>query len=95
MWSLRLAPRIGYAVRLGERLLLWPRAGVSNTIVFSSCEPCGDGVWDVQVEAPLVVELAPHLFAGFGPSIFHRPAQGDLTVSFTSYGFRSVLGGWF
>ena len=95
-----LAPRVGYAFRLSDRLVLWPRAGLGYSLSYAPCPEgltCEDTTfetWDMNAAAPIVVEVVPHLFVGLGPWLAHTPAQNH-APSFTSYGLRSVFGGWF
>ena len=95
IWGLGLSARVGYALRVADRLLLWPRAAAHYSMAFCD-ETCNDfDSWSIELSAPLVFDVAPHIFIGFGPSVLYIPAQDGTASSMTSYGLRSVLGGWF
>jgi hypothetical protein len=96
-WTLGMGARIGYAQRLAERVVVWPRATASYARTWPTCgpNPCiGGGAWLLQLHAPIIIEPARHMFVGMGPMIVHRPRQDNMP-SATEYGAQSVVGGWF
>jgi hypothetical protein len=67
-----IAPRLGFAARLGQSVWLWPRVGI--TYVSFSSEP-GAGfsqsssVFAATVEAPVAVALGPQAILLIGPTV--------------------------
>ena len=68
-----LAPRIGYALPVGPRVAIWPRAGmtywhISNNPSASDAESSSSAV-AVTVEVPVTILLAPRVAFTIGPTV--------------------------
>jgi len=103
--SLFVEGRVGYAVRLAERVTLWPHAGVElHRIENQIHDPiAGDSnPWAYQIlldlSAPLVVEPVPRFFLGIGPHLTKTLATDEsLPVGFpsrTGVTLQATVGGW-
>ena len=82
-----LAPRVGYVIPLGDKVYLWPRAGVEYYNVTSS-DVNGSGSGSVQqfaidVEAMLVISPWNHFGFTIGPTV-DIPITGEQTSATTS-----------
>jgi hypothetical protein len=79
--------RAGFNLNITSVVSFWPRAG----IFFSrhSGRPATNSTF-LGIFAPFLFHLAPHLFAGIGPS-FNLSLDGGGNSS----GLDSVVGGWF
>jgi len=97
---------VGYALRVADRVRLWPRIGVdlSRSIGSMTSPVATDAVeaeywlWDLDVHLPVTVEVVPHLYFGFGPQILRDlgwsgAAAGSPTT--TRVRLETTIGGWF
>jgi hypothetical protein len=67
-----IAPRIGFAARLGQSVWLWPRVGVSYvslTIDGGGGTSQDSNLFAATVEAPLALALAPRAILLVGPTL--------------------------
>jgi hypothetical protein len=77
------ALRLGCQIPLFDTVSLYPRVsfggGEQDSDEFSGLEENAhsNGYFNVSAYAPLVVEIAPHFFAGFGPSFSHDLSRSD------------------
>jgi len=112
--SLSAGVRVGVNLPIASWLSFWPRLQLgyewqqqsdqTGGTVSVANSPLGyptttrSGLW-ASLELPLTVHVAPHLFAGFGPSIFRdlSSAQGgpDVGGERTTLGMSLDIGGWF
>jgi hypothetical protein len=100
-----VAPRIGYDLPISRGLSLYPRLsiGMGRDASEGSYTVAVAYAW-VGLYAPLLVHLAPHLFAGFGPYVSQdlwRELRNNLQLSTyasapraTSIGLSLLVGGW-
>jgi len=109
--SVGAGARFGYDVPLGQLFSWYPRLtlGLSRTYSKTTVSLARDSSWldssvasrigpVVNLYAPLLLHLAPHLFVGFGPRLQHhfgvqRGGPSDGTQS-TLISGDFVLGGW-
>lgn len=83
-----IAPRVGYTVALGPKLVLWPRAGFSYYSESVSNPPNGgmtgtvDGFhqFALDLEGNFLILLAPHFFASLGP-VIDIPLSGSTSTT--------------
>jgi hypothetical protein len=67
-----VAPRVGYALRLGSHFALWPRVGFTYTQV--STNPAGAGAdltvkaYAITLEAPFAIAIGPRMALHLGPA---------------------------
>lgn len=81
-----VAPRVGYAFPLGDKLAIWPRAGVEYYDVTTSNVGNGSGSvtqFAVDLEAMLVVFPWNHVGFTVGPTI-DIPVTGEQTTTSTT-----------
>ena len=102
------ALRAGYLLRVGERLALWPRAGIGYGFLdFSDAEVASSaGVYSVEytqhtlygfVSILVLGHVAEHFFMGLAPfGQFDFFADSDIGTppKRFSFGVELVLGGW-
>jgi hypothetical protein len=84
-----LGGRVGFNINFNERVGLWSRAGFSLDRVDAN-HASTTNTW-FTFYAPVLFHLAPHFFAGLGPSFQYNlsgPAPNE-------YGVDSMIGGWF
>jgi len=88
-----VAARAGYNLNLTENLGVWPIAGIGY-----AHESTGSGATSVSASAtvahfyvPILYHIIPHVFAGIGP-FYDLKVAGDGN---SSYGVKTVVGGWF
>jgi hypothetical protein len=99
--TLAIAPRVGVLVPLGTRTAFWPRAGLelrATSLDVDDGTTIDGRAVTLQLFAPLVLELAPHFFAGVGPTWTRdlwATFQGQPTGERSFVGAQSVIGGWF
>jgi len=102
-----IGPRVGYDIRIGDAMSIWPRVAVLYADTVASTTPAGangstkGSTFDVQLFAPVTWHPVPHFFAGLGPFV-----QTDVTASesvdgrsvpaekTTTVGVKLDLGGW-
>jgi hypothetical protein len=78
-----IAPRLGYIIPLGDKVYLWPRAGVEYHHVSASNVGDGSGsVTQLAFEAEAMVVISPWNHFGFtvGPT-FDAPLTGEQTTT--------------
>jgi hypothetical protein len=95
-WSLGVAPRVGYAVAIHERVTIWPRASFAYDFSIPQGESLlrAEDKYSVSLEVPALVAVAPHLAVGIGPVLSYTPAQDGFSAR-RAVGLSSVVGGWF
>ncbi len=91
--GLGVAVRAGYNLNLTENLGVWPIAGIGY-----AHESSGSGATSLSASAtvahfyvPILYHIIPHVFAGIGP-FYDLKVAGDGN---SSYGVKTVVGGWF
>jgi hypothetical protein len=80
-----IAPRVGYIIRLGDKLSLWPRAGIEYHNVSSSDVGAGStSVTQFAIEAEAMLVISPWNHFGFmvGPTL-DAPLSGEQTIATT------------
>jgi len=86
--NLDIGARTGFNLTINDNLGLWPNAGLSahyNNTMHESTK------WtELNVFAPFLYHLVPHLFVGLGPSFALQLSGGSGKV----YGVDFMLGGW-
>jgi hypothetical protein len=96
------APRVGFAVPLGRHVTLHPKlsigAGSRSSSSSTAEQESRTYVWG-GLSAPVLVDVAPHFFVGFGPvlvqEIFRKYERGYSGERLTRIAADGVLGGWF
>ena len=104
------APRLGADVPLGASFSIYPQfeLGIGHQTYDETGEGSGDQYVDdtvsVDLYVPLLVHPAPHVFIGFGPSVYHQvssavtypadPLVPAVQNRETTVGARLVVGGW-
>ena len=85
--------RAGYSFNVNENLSLWGRAGLSyNRITSPSTIPnmtVTNATTALNLSLPIMYHFVPHFFAAISPYYNLNFSGND------SYGFASVIGGWF
>ena len=79
--------RAGYNLAISNPVTFWPTAGVFIHREFGTT---GSTSASLNIFAPFLFHLVPHLFVGFGPD-FELPLNGGGT----GYGVKTTVGGWF
>jgi hypothetical protein len=79
--------RAGYNLAISEPVTFWPTAGIFIHREFGTA---GSTSASLNIFAPFLFHLVPHLFVGLGPD-FELPLNGGST----GYGVKTVVGGWF
>jgi hypothetical protein len=79
--------RAGYNLAISVPVTFWPTAGIFIHREFGTN---GSTSASLNIFAPFLFHLVPHLFVGVGPD-FELPLNGGGT----GYGVRTVVGGWF
>jgi hypothetical protein len=103
-------PRLGADMPLGDSLSIYPQfeLGIGHQTVDETGEGSGDQYVDdtisVNLYVPLLVHPAPHVFIGFGPSVYHEvssavtyptdPLAPAVQNRETTLGAGLVVGGW-
>ena len=104
--SFSVGPRVGYLIALGDTVALWPtvtlgfatsrqQASLVSGTRLSTGSTVGapttrwTGLW-VGAYAPLVVQLAPHFFVGFGPTFSHDFAKAVADGAASSAGAQGT-----
>ncbi len=100
-------PRIGVEARIARWLSFYPRADVyfgfatDNEQERTSANQDKQTYLGVGLYAPLLVHVAPHFFAGVGPSVSHdvmhqyqAPNGASNQVRGTTFGASAVVGAW-
>ena len=92
--TIDLGVRAGYNLNVAERISFWPKVGIvfhhnsfggSNGTASTSSSSTA-----LEIFAPFLLHLVPHLFVGAGP-FFDLPLDGGGN----GYGLQTVVGGWF
>jgi hypothetical protein len=84
VFSVALQPRVGYLVRLGDDLSLWPRAGFGLAYAQQ-----GDASQDhatglsVALDVPLVLRAGSYVAFMFGPEVGYTKSDDHLTAGAT------------
>ena len=100
-------PRVGYDIRAGKAVSVWPRLALLYGDAGSSTTPAGANgstkvhTFDVQFFGPVLWHAAPHFFVGLGPFL-QMDAAASETVDgrsvpaekVTTFGVKLALGGW-
>jgi hypothetical protein len=86
--TLDLGARAGYNINVADRVSFWPKVG----IIYHHFSSGGNSSSSTSLElfAPFLFHVVPHLFLGVGP-FFDLP----LDSGGNSYGLQTVVGGWF
>jgi hypothetical protein len=82
-----LGARVGYNLAISDPVTFWPTVGIFINRAFGNT---GSTAASLNIFAPFLYHLVPHLFVGVGPD-FELPLNGGGT----GYGLQSVVGGWF
>lgn len=85
-----LGARAGFNMNINDRVGFWPTAGVFGSHTSNPDQPSSSSA-GLLIFAPFLYHLAPHFFAGLGPSFdmsFNNNQQKDFGIDF-------VIGGWF
>ena len=80
--------RAGYVLNVTEHVSAWARAGITYNHISRDMLPSVSAT-NVALDLPILYHFVPHLFAGLGP-YYNLNLDGN-----DSYGFRSMVGGWF
>jgi opacity protein-like surface antigen len=81
-----IAPRVGYIIRMGDMLSLWPRAGVEyHHVSYSDVGAGSSSVIQFALEAEAMLVISPWNHFGFmvGPTL-DAPISGEQTRAVTS-----------
>jgi len=81
--------RAGFNFNFTEHVSFWARAGISYNHVSRPAPLTALSETDVNLALPILYHFAPHVFAGLGP-YYNANLNGP-----DSYGFSSLVGGWF
>jgi hypothetical protein len=87
-----LGGRAGYSFNVNENLSLWGRAGLSYNRISSPTTPgmsVTNSATALNLSLPIMYHFVPHFFAAISPYYNLNFSGND------SYGFASVVGGWF
>jgi hypothetical protein len=85
--------RVGYNLNVTPMFGLWPKAGIAfdhTSTTVGNTKSTTNTTW-LTIDAPLMVNIVPHLFVGFGPYYYLKIAGGGNT----GFGAHSLVGGWF
>ena len=85
---LDVGARAGFNLTINDNIGWWPMLGVS--LHHENIEHNSSTSTAMNVFAPFLYHLVPHLFVGAGPSLTFLLSGGDGTF----YGLDFVLGGW-
>jgi len=80
--------RAGYNLNVTEHVGAWPIVGISYA---KETGPFEGSATYLNLYAPILYHIVPHLFAGIGP-FYNAKIAG---TGEHNYGVRSVVGGWF
>jgi hypothetical protein len=81
-----IAPRVGYVIRMGDMLSLWPRAGIEyHNVNYSDVGAGSTSVTQFAIEAEAMLVISPWNHFGFmvGPTL-DAPISGEQTVTNTN-----------
>jgi hypothetical protein len=84
-----LGGRAGFDLVINDRVTVWLMGGVS--VARASVNHMSSTPSQLTIFAPFLYHVAPHLFAGLGPSLFIGMSGG----TDNSFGIDSIIGGWF
>jgi len=79
--------RAGYSLNFTDHVSVWARAGISYNHV--SAPGGSNSATAANLSLPIMYQVVPHLFAALSPYYNLNFSGND------SYGFASVIGGWF
>ena len=87
-----LAPSLGYDVRLGDVLSIFPQASL-GVQVFAATGQSNVTALNAALFVPILIHPVRHFFIGFGPDFLIAGPTGDL---FSTRGLivQTVIGGW-
>ncbi len=88
--NLGIGARAGFNLNINDRVGIWPTVGVFGSHT-SNPDHTSSSSAGLLIFAPFLYHLAPHFFAGLGPSFdmsFNNNQQKDFGIDF-------VIGGWF
>jgi hypothetical protein len=103
------APRLGLNLPLGRSFSIYPQFelaighAVYDETSGASEQKNADDTVSVSFFVPLLVHPAPHVFLGFGPSVYHDvsrdvsfpdPLAPKIQNRETTIGLGTMLGGW-
>ena len=98
---LSVGPRVGYNLRVGDRLSIWPKVGLAIANTTLSVEDAGIGPDDDDEESntsaqlnlfvPLAFHPVQHFFLGLGPAL-DVDLSGEQKA--TTVAARLTIGGW-
>lgn len=80
--------RVGYNLNVTPNVGAWARVGIRYNHVSPDTGPSVHST-DLTVDLPILYHFAPHFFAGLAPYYNLNVSGPD------SYGFASLVGGWF
>jgi hypothetical protein len=99
--ALIIGARGGYDLRLAPKISLWPTLTLAyehrSTTRVGGADASGYSI-PLEIFAPLLFHLAPHVFVGLGPIFgteLANSVEGMDQPKTTRFGFRSVVGGYF
>jgi hypothetical protein len=103
VYAVGAQPRLGYVLRLGESLALWPRVGFGYNVANARAEvgATTSRAWTLAAELGLVVRLGAHAYVNVGPDVAYvaytsvDPTAGGLpsgSGSSLAGGARATLG---
>jgi hypothetical protein len=92
--TIDLGVRAGFTLNINEAVTFWPMAGVTFHHFATGSTAAASGTSgsreSLDIFAPFLYHLVPHLFVGAGP-LFNLSLNGDGN----GYGIQTVVGGWF
>lgn len=103
LYSLFVAGRVGYALKLTDRVSFWPRLALEydrtqylTTAAMAVDATAAEDDLYASIFAPVVVDLTPHVFVGFGPYVSRALTSDYYGFStYTTVRFDTIVGGWF
>jgi hypothetical protein len=87
--------RAGYNLAINDMFSFWPRLGLGYFHGSATFMGMDQSAYDVplQIFAPVLWHVVPHLFIGFGPTLTTDLAATDTKLTFV--GVQSTIGGYF
>ena len=87
--------RAGYNLKINDTFSFWPRLGLGYFRGTSTFMGMDQSAYDIplQIFAPVLWHVAPHLFIGLGPTLTTDLAATDSKQTFV--GVQSTIGGYF
>jgi hypothetical protein len=92
-----LGPRVGYYANFMSGLGIWPQVAFhySSTKISTKDSSSSGSASDLQISAPLVIELVDHFFLGIGPYVRLDLSVPDAVGKTTTIGVATQVGGYF